>query len=72
MAKHLTKLFDSMAKLLMEEDGEGKVTNTAHTMVAKDGETVLFKVACIFFSLLFLSFLFSRWRASARARLRSG
>ena len=44
VAKHLTKLFDSMAKLLMEEDGEGKVTNTAHTMVAKDGETVLFKV----------------------------
>ena len=33
-----------MAKLLMEEDGEGKVTNTAHTMVAKDGEKVVFKV----------------------------
>ena len=44
VAKHLTKLFDSMAKLLMEEDGEGKVTNTAHTMVAKDGEKVVFKV----------------------------
>ena len=47
VAKHLTKLFDSMAKLIMEEDGEGKATNTAHTMVAKDGEKVLFKVACI-------------------------
>ena len=47
VAKHLTKLFDSMAKLMMEEDGEGKATNTAHTMVAKDGEKVLFKVACI-------------------------
>ena len=47
VAKHLTKLFDSMAKLIMEEDGEGKATNTAHTMVAKDGEKVLFKVTFI-------------------------
>ena len=47
VAKHLTKLFDSMAKLEMTKDAEGKGTNTAHTMVAKDGEVVTFKTACV-------------------------
>jgi dynein heavy chain len=47
VAKHLTKLFDSMAKLVMSEDEQGKGTNTAVTMVAKDGEVVPFKEACV-------------------------
>ena len=45
MAKHLTKLFDSMAKLqLIEENGE--VSKLAHSMVAKDGEVVPFLEPC--------------------------
>ena len=46
VAKHLTKLFDSMAKMKMKEvDGIG--TNTAVVMVAKDGETVDFVEECV-------------------------
>ena len=76
VAKHLTKLFDSMAKLLMEEDGEGKVTNTAHTMVAKDGEKVVFKVG-LTITLISDHFqpyiiMVARWRVCARARWRAG
>ena len=46
VAKHLTKLFDSMAKLKMLEV-DGKPTNTATTMIAKDGEVVPFVENCI-------------------------
>ena len=46
VAKHLTKLFDSMAKLKMKEV-DGKGTNTAVVMVAKDGETVDFVEECV-------------------------
>ena len=46
VAKHLTKLFDSMAKLKMKEV-DGKGTNTAVVMVAKDGETVEFVEECV-------------------------
>ena len=46
VAKHLTKLFDSMAKLTMEEK-DGKQTNTAVRMTAKDGETVDFVDLCV-------------------------
>ena len=42
VAKHLTKLFDSVAKLVMVQDENGKDTKVAHSMVAKDGE-----VGCI-------------------------
>ncbi|PAA56702.1 hypothetical protein BOX15_Mlig034196g2 [Macrostomum lignano] len=38
--KHLTKLFDSMAKLRFVEDGEGQTTKTANAMWSKDGEFV--------------------------------
>lgn len=38
VSKHLTKLFDSIAKLKMVEDGDGVPSKFAHTMVAKDGE----------------------------------
>lgn len=74
VAKHLTKLFDSMAKLLMEEDGEGKVTNTAHTMVAKDGEKVVFKVGLTITLIIFnlASSWWPRWRVCARAKWRAG
>ena len=47
VAKHLTKLFDSMAKLIMTEHSDGKPTNTSVTMVAKDGEKVDFKEPCV-------------------------
>ena len=45
VSKHLTKLFDSMAKLKMIEK-DGKTTKTAHSMVAKDGEVVKFLEDC--------------------------
>ena len=44
VAKHLTKLFDSMAKLKM---GEGAEANLAVQMTSKDGETVNFTVSCL-------------------------
>ena len=46
VAKHLTKLFDSMAKLKLKEDAEGKATNYACAMYAKDGEFVEFDKPC--------------------------
>ena len=67
VAKHLTKLFDSMAKLLMEEDGEGKVTNTAHTMVAKDGEKVVFKVG-LTITLIIFNLASSWWQGGVCVR----
>ena len=39
VAKHLTKLFDSMAKLKLKE---GPDCNKAYAMIAKDGEQVGF------------------------------
>ena len=40
VARHLTKLFDSMARLKFNKDAEDKVTKIANTMEAKDGEPV--------------------------------
>ena len=45
VAKHLTKLFDSMAKLKLREDNPA-TANNAHAMVAKDGEIVEFHKEC--------------------------
>ena len=42
VAKHLTKLFDSMAKLTMKEEG----SKLAIAMTAKDGEVVEFSLPC--------------------------
>lgn len=47
VAKHLTKLFDSMAKLKLTEDKKGKPTNKACAMYAKDGEFVDFSEECL-------------------------
>ncbi len=46
VAKHLTKLFDSMSALKFEEDSEGNPTKTATAMYAKDGEFVEFPDIC--------------------------
>ena len=46
VAKHLTKLFDSMAKLKMIDD-VGVPSNVAQTMIAKDGENVDFVTPCV-------------------------
>lgn len=46
VAKHLTKLFDSMAKLKLRED-KGVQTNSAIGMIAKDGEYVDFNKECL-------------------------
>lgn len=46
VAKHLTKLFDAMAKITMLEK-DGVVTNTAIKMTAKDGEEVNFSENCV-------------------------
>ena len=45
VAKHLTKLFDSMARIAMLDEKE-KVTNIAIKMIAKDGEEVNFNEPC--------------------------
>ena len=45
VAKHLTKLFDSMAKLKLREDNPD-TANNAQAMVAKDGEIVEFHKDC--------------------------
>ena len=42
VAKHLTKLFDSMAKLKLRE---GPQCNNAYAMIAKDGEHVSKNIA---------------------------
>ena len=47
VCKHLTKLFDSIAKLEMVKTEEGTVTKTAHTMIAKDGEVVPLLEECL-------------------------
>lgn len=42
VCKHLTKLFDSIAKLKFVIDDEGKMVKCALGMIAKDGEYVVF------------------------------
>ena len=46
VARHLAKLFDSMAKLKFKEDGDGKPTKEAVGMYSKDGEYVDFDEPC--------------------------
>ncbi|XP_063241593.1 dynein beta chain, ciliary-like [Bacillus rossius redtenbacheri] len=46
VARHLTKLYDSMAKLKFKQDG-GKSTKTAVGVWAKDGEYVDFSEDCL-------------------------
>ena len=45
VAKHLTKLFDSMAQLKLRDDKSK--ANNAFAMVAKDGEYVEFDKDCV-------------------------
>ena len=47
MARHLAKLFDSMAKLKFQEDEAGKPTKGALGMYSKDGEYVSFVELCV-------------------------
>jgi dynein heavy chain len=44
--KHLTKLFDSMAKLKLVQDKQGNNTKEATAMWAKDGEYIEFPSSC--------------------------
>ena len=46
VAKHLTKLFDSMAKLKLRDTG-ADIEKDAYSMIAKDGEEVDFYQDCI-------------------------
>ena len=46
VAKHLTKLFDSMANLRFNNDSAGEVTKIANAMYSKDGEMVPFPGDC--------------------------
>ena len=46
VARHLAKLFDSMAKLKFEKDENDKPTKTALGMWSKDGEYVDFNQPC--------------------------
>ena len=46
VAKHLTKLFDSMAKLKLRDTG-AEIETHAYCMIAKDGEEVDFHEDCI-------------------------
>ncbi|XP_060515880.1 dynein beta chain, ciliary [Cylas formicarius] len=45
VAKHLTKLFDSIARLEFEMDEDGKLNNIITAMYAKDGEFLPFHVS---------------------------
>ena len=47
VGKHLTKLFDSIAKLDMVKNEDGSQTKVAHTMISKDGESVQFLENCL-------------------------
>lgn len=44
--KHLSKLFDNMAKMRFEEDGEGNPLKTAQGMYSKEEEYVPFNQSC--------------------------
>ena len=44
--KHLSKLFDNMAKMCFEKDGEGKATDTGLGMYSKEEEYVAFNQPC--------------------------
>ena len=46
IAKHLTKLFDSMADLKFEQDGDDNDTKNALGMYSKDSEYVDFPEIC--------------------------
>lgn len=46
VAKHLTKLFDSMAALKFEQDAEDKDTKNGVGMYSKEGEYVAFPSIC--------------------------
>ena len=46
MARHLTKLFDSMADLKFEKDDDDNTTKTALAMYSKEGEYVDFDQPC--------------------------
>ena len=46
VARHLTKLFDSMAKLKLREKDPSRANN-AYAMIAKDGEVVEFDKDCV-------------------------
>ncbi|XP_071446269.1 dynein beta chain, ciliary-like [Hetaerina americana] len=46
VARHLTKLFDSLAKLKLRPDASGKSSKNARGMFAKDGEYVEFNNDC--------------------------
>jgi len=47
VARHLAKLFDSMARLKFKQDEEGKPTKEALGMYSKDGEYVDFDKPCV-------------------------
>lgn len=44
--KHLSKLFDNMAKMKFEEDKEGNLSQAAVGMCSKEDEYVPFNQAC--------------------------
>ncbi|RDD42081.1 Dynein beta chain, ciliary [Trichoplax sp. H2] len=46
VARHLSKLFDSIARLKFEEDENGELTKVAIGMFSKDGEYVDFNTSC--------------------------
>ena len=47
VARHLAKLFDSLAKLTFKQDPPGTVTKEALQMFSKDGEMVDFHTPCL-------------------------
>lgn len=46
MSRHLTKLFDSLAKLKFQEGSDQKPQKVAHGMFSRDGEYVPFDADC--------------------------
>lgn len=47
VARHLAKLFDSMARLKFKEESDGKPSKEAVGMYSKDGEYVDFAEPCM-------------------------
>lgn len=46
VSRHLTKLFDSLAKLKFQEDADKKPLKVAHGMFSRDGEYMDFDADC--------------------------
>jgi len=64
VAKHLTKLFDSMSMLKFKEDDKGNNTKIALGMHSKDGEYVDLDQECDLGGQVYMEFILSRYHVT--------